>query len=245
MKTDLRNFWGIICLAPYSVDSQYRNKFTSLLLGDELASDDEFVSMFDVGDGFMNRRNTSYWGDCKFCFNGSCFHPFRPGSMIDAIFSSTLRRVENGKPFVDEKTCDALDHRVCDGCTLCMPSILIDSAFGGLNSFYRDLLDKVCNDKYLYGEFKSFRERYTHVIDDVPYFESGKYKDFENNIRRHFEKMMERHYNLLSDAIDKDSLSVDRSDKKMLPRAINQIKLDFVAHWKTYWESQKYKEEEA
>lgn len=244
MKTDLRNVWGIICLAPYWVDSQYRNKFTSLLLGDELASDDEFVSMFDVGNGFMNRKNTSYWGNCKFRISGSCFHPFRPGSMVDAIFTSSFRHVENGEQFVDKDACDALDNRACDGCTLCMPSILIDSAFGGLDRFYRDLLDRVCNDKYLYGGFKDFRERYTSLIDDVPYFETGKYKEFEDNIRKHFEKMMERHYNMLSNALEQERMIIDRKDKKMLAHAINLIKFEFVTHWKTYWAAQKYKEEE-
>lgn len=246
MKADLRNYWIVMCLAPFVVDAQHRNKYTALLLGDEIADDKEFEKMFV--DGGCTPAPTGYWGDCKFCFEGSCFHPFRPGSMCDAIFSSAFRGCSNGEVFTNEKACEALDGRRCRACVMCMPdSLSHKSAFYGVERFYNDLLE-AASESGLYGHtFESFRKRHADLIDTRNFFETGMYKPYEDNVRRHFDKMMERHYRCIEEAIKADAQRFYEKDggKKELGKAMLSIKFELVTHWMNYWVAQKYKEVEA
>ena len=75
MKADLANNWIMMAIVPNVVTGDFVDKYVACLLGDEIATDDEFDGLrvkgynWPVGDG------------CRFNFNGTCYHPFRPGSL--------------------------------------------------------------------------------------------------------------------------------------------------------------------
>ena len=244
MKADLSNNWIMMCLIPYGVAEEHRNKFVACMLGDEIASDEEFCKMAYGGCEF----NLGAVG-CKFSYDGSCFHPFRPGSLCDAIFSSVMRGCVNAGPLVNEEACKALDHRRCLHCCLSLSKKWDNTDFERIERFYSDLIEDASKHRTLYGR------TYDELISRGLKSSEGKgffmwlpnMKQYEDNVRRHFDKMTREHYKLIVDAIDEDSKSISDEDeqngKSALAKALLKVRLDLVTHWMNYWSSGKYKEE--
>lgn len=245
MKADLENNWIMMCLVPYCVAEEHRNKFVACLLGDELATDEEFEKMSRGGDFHICRRG------CKFFYMGSCFHPFRSGSLCDAIFSSVFRGQPNAAPLVNGKACDALDSRRCNYCCLSLSNEWDDTEFKRIERFYGDLIEDSSKHRTLYGRtYDELISRGLKSCEGKGFFTwHPLMKEYEDNVRRHFDKMTREHYKLVVDAIDEDSKSIrdmdERNGKSALAKALLKVRLDLVTHWMNYWAAGKYKEEEA
>lgn len=246
MKADLANNWIMMCLLPYGVAEEHRNKFVACMLGDEIASDEEFWNMADDGCEFKIGEV-----GCKFSYDGSCFHPFRPGSLFDAISSSVMRGCGNAGSLVNEEACKALDHRHCHYCCLSLSKKWDNTEFERVRRFYSDIIDDASNHRTLYGR------TYDGLISSGLKSSEGrgffpghpKMKQYEDNVRRHFDKMTREHYKLIVDAIDEDSKSIldvdEQNGKSALAKALLKVRLDLVTHWMDYWAAGKYKKEEA
>lgn len=236
MNVELKNNWAAMCLAPYKVRKEVRNKFVACLIGDELASDEEFMEMRNGAVG------TPGDGGCKFSFMGSCFHPFRPGSLVSAIFAECFRSQDNAKKLVEKETFDYLDNRKCCGCCMtCSRYLLDESAFHGLTLLYDDMFDRVLNRNFYGVKWEDFRERYKRLIDDVPYFDvrvgaNREYVKYEDNIRAHFDSMVERHYHELEAAVMDITVPYDK-----VLKALRKVKFELATHFMTYWETEQYK----
>lgn len=237
MNVELRNHWVTMCLLPYKVKPHLRNKFVACLIGDEMASDKEFAEMAD--DGVRVGRTAC--SGCKFRYQGSCFHPFRPGDMVSAIFTSVMRGQHNAQELVDEKVEGYLDNRSCDWCSMaCSQEMLWNSAFSGLNKLYDQMFDNVKHGTF-YCKWQEFRSRYKSVIDDVPYFESGEYSEYEDNIRSHFDRMAERHYNELKAAL----AAPWKEHKEAVAKALSKVRFELVTHFMNYWEARLFEKTDA
>ena len=211
MKADLANNWIMMCLIPYGVAEEHRNKFVACMLGDEIASDEEFCKMAYGGCEFKLGAV-----GCKFSYNGSCFHPFRPGSLCDAIFSSVMRGYGNAGPLVNEEACRALDSRRCVHCCLSLSEKWEDTEFERIERFYSDLIEDASKHRTLYG--RTYDELISCGLKSSE--ETGFFlwlpnmKQYEDNVRRHFDKMTREHYKLIVDAIDEDSKSIRDVDEQ-------------------------------
>lgn len=243
MNAELKNNWAAMCLAPYKVRKEVRNKFVACLIGDELASDEEFMEMRNGVEG------TPRDGGCKFSFMGSCFHPFRPGSLVSAIFAHCFRGQSNAEELVKKETVDHLDNRKCCGCCMtCSKYLLDESAFNGLTRLYDDMFDRVHNGNFYGVKWEDFRERYKSSIDDVPYFDARigdnrEYVKYEDNIRAHFDSMAERHYHELEAAVMDITVPYDKRNGVVL-KALSKVKFELATHFMTYWETEQYKNPE-
>ena len=245
MKADLANNWILMCLLPNVVKDELVDKYVACLLGDEIATDHEFDGMrvmgyhYPVGDG------------CRFQFNGTCYHPFRPGSMVSAIFATSFRGELNAKEIVKDEILDVMDNRErrCHppcGCCLSVPDFrnMDDSAFLCIERFYEELFERA-KAKTLYGRtYADFRSNYARGIDEKGFFfDCSPLKEYEDNIRRHFNEMMKEHFDLISNAIDEDAMSIeDKKGKSNLGKAIVKVRFDLVTHSMNYWAQEKYKE---
>lgn len=236
MKADLANNWILMSLLPYGPSEEFRNTFTACLLGDELADDACFGAMSSSKG--IDRPAPCKGSGCKFCFEGSCFHPFRPGSVGTAIFSSCFRGVDGLNKLSHKEDEDALDHRRCRACcSLYLPGWVYDSRFAGVARFYDRLLE---SEPCLLGEYDKFREWYGPNDSDGEYFGRGTcYSEFEGNIERHFEKMMNDHFCLVKEGYKADGVG----DHKPSTTAIAKVRMDLVTHWMRYWSAGKYKED--
>ena len=183
---------------------------------------------------------------CKFNYSGSCFHPFLPGSLVDAIFSDCMRGHDNAGPLVNEEACRALDHRSCWGCCLSMTRIDDDSAFSIVERFYESLIDTMAKEKYFYWKsFEEFMEKdigHAATLSDKRFLvgESAKY---EENVRDHFEKMMRRHFQVAFDACCSCGGKIEK-EENAVAKALLSIRMDLVTHWRNYWVPGKYQTEE-
>jgi hypothetical protein len=246
MKADLANSWIMMAIVPNVVTGDFVDKYVACLLGDEMATDDEFYGMmvkgyhWQVGDG------------CRFNLDGTCYHPFRPGSMISAIFATSFRGQDNAGDLVNNEIVDVMDsrerrcHPPC-GCCLSLPGFreMEDSAFHCIAQFYEELFDRAKN-KSLYGRtYEEFRKLYARGIEEKGFFfDCSPLKEHESNIRKHFDMMMKTHFDLISEAIDKDAAFLeDKKGKSELGKAITRVRMDLVMHSMTYWEKGKYKED--
>ena len=55
--------------------------------------------------------------------------------------------------------------------------------------------------------------------------------------------MMKEHFDLISNAIDEDAMSIeDKKGKSNLGKAIVKVRFDLVTHSMNYWAQEKYKE---
>ena len=246
MKADLAKNWIMMCLIPYGVAEEHRNKFVACMLGDEIATDEDFEKM--ALDMFTEKIGSG----CKFSYAGACFHPFRPGSMCDAIFSDCLRGCSNASPLVNDKACDALDTRKCFGCQLSFSSDWYGTEFNHVKRFYEELIDDASKHRTLYG--RTYEEMFDRGLSQDNKFRGFfpgcvGMKQYEDNVRRHFDKMTREHYKLVVDAIDEDERSIsdvyEQNGKSALAKALLKVRLDLVTHWMNYWSAGKYKEEEA
>ena len=247
MKTDLANSWILMSLLPYGVadDPEYRNKYVACLIGDELATWPEFLELGDhpFGTPVQYRENGM---SCKFNYSGSCFHPFLPGSMVDAIFSDCMRGHDNAGPLVNETACRALDHRSCRGCCLHMARVDDDSAFAIVERFYDSLFDILSKEKYLYWKsFDEFMEKdvgHAATLSDKKFLLGGS-AQYEENVRDHFEKMMRRHFQVAFDASRSGGGKIE-NEENAVAKALLSIRMDLVTHWRNYWVPGKYKVKE-
>ena len=238
MNTDLKTHWFTMCLLPHVVNKdtpEVRGKFVACLLGDEQANDAEFCEML---------RNVSTYtvGPCRWRYEGACFHPFRPGSMVSAIFASCFNRDDPGiTPILEDKTFDYLDHRKCVGCGMQVSKwTLLESAFHGYGRMYDDMMENAVGSRTLYGiDWVKFRKRYSGMIDDVRLFEGGCLAVYEPNVRRHLEELAEKHYKLLEVALSAPYDNVDEA----VDKAVNAIRFELVMHFSHYWEKELYKKE--
>lgn len=243
MKVDLKNNWIVLCLAPFGVSMRHMDKFVACLLGDELCTQDEFVDMFS--------DSKSPFGDsscckCKYCMSGACFHPFLPGSIVDAIFSSSFRGSGNGDAFVNEDAVHSLDNRKFGRCSMFCPYEISKTAFNGVQMFYERLIEDACKDCSLFGvKFEKFRNGFSNYIDERDFFEKGSpYEPYIGNIRRHFDSLMERHFKMIDDAISGcKSIDLDET-KKATSKAMTRIRWELVTHYMNYWMPENYKKEE-
>lgn len=248
MKVDLENNWVVLCLAPFGVSMRHMDKFVACLLGDELCTQDEFAEMFSGANG--GNGAASPFGDiscckCKYCMSGACFHPFLPGSIMDAIFSSSFRGVGNGGAFVNEDAVHLLDNRKFGRCSMFCPYEISDTAFGGMQMFYDRLIEDACRHCSLFGvKFEKFRNGFSHYIDERDFFDKGSpYEPYIGNIRRHFDSLMERHFKMIDDAIS-GCMSIDiKGTKKAISNAITRIKWELVTHYMSYWMPENFKKE--
>lgn len=244
MKADLANSWIMMAILPNVVKDEVINKYVACLLGDEIADNREFAGMmvngwhYPAGDG------------CRFNFNGTCYHPFRPGSMMSAILAMSFRGERNAKGLVKDEIYEVMDddNRRCRhcGCCLSIPGYreMEDSAFLCVERFYEELFERA-GGRSLYGRtYMDFRKVYARGIDEKGFFlDCSHLKEYEPNIRRHFDEMMKSHFDLISDAIDRDSMSIeDKKGKSCLGKAIMKVRLDLVMHSRNYWAQEKYKD---
>lgn len=245
MKADLANSWIMMCIVPNVVTGEMVDKYVACLLGDEMATDYEFDGMrmkgyhWPVGEG------------CRFSFNGTCYHPFRPGSMISAIFATSFRGESNAGSLVKKEILDVMDsrERCCRppcGCCLSLPGFreMEDSAFACIERFYEELFERA-KSRSLYGRtFAEFRDFYARgFFEKGFFFDCSQIKEYEDNIRRHFNEMMKEHFDLISNAIDEDAMSIeDKKGKSNLGKAIVKVRFDLVTHSMNYWAQEKYKE---
>lgn len=226
MKTDLKEGWVLMCIAPFRVDMHHRNEYTAMLLGDELCEKDKFDKMFFSGGSVEDhtRLGSGYWGDCRWCIEGNCYHPFMEGSRGDAIFAGVLSEAEGrGKP----------KDRPCDGCTQCLPRNIEESAFRWVELFYRHLLNDMSTTRWVTDSYDKFTERYNRYRSRK-FYDFGSFAIYEDNIRRHFDLMTRRHFDLVTGARGGDELN----------KAIMQVRMDLAMHWMNYWVAGKYKEKE-
>ena len=234
MKAELANSWVIMCLAPIKVSQEVRDKYVACLIGDEECTDLQFMTMCAHASIFVSH------GSCHWCFEGSCFHPFRPGGLGSAIFTSSLRGVTNNGALVDKDTEGFLDNRKChcDCPLLLSKGFLFDSAYNGLQHLYEAMLE-MASKGTLYKKWEDFRERYESVIDNASYsfYPGDLFTKYENNIRKHFDRMAERHYHELEAAV------LGKGDKKSVAYAVAKVKFELATHFVNYWEKELYKEE--
>ena len=245
MKADLANSWIMMAIVPNVVTVDFVDKYVACLLGDEMATDYEFNGQiekgyhFQVGDG------------CRFNFDGMCYHPFRPGSIIGAISATIFGGHDNAGSLVNKEIVDIMDsrerrcHPPC-GCCLSIPGFreMEDSAFACIERFYKELFGRAIS-KTIYGsKFAEFMDFYARGIDKKVFFlDCSHLKKYEDNIRRHFKNMMKDHYYLILNAIDEDAMSIeDRKGKSHLGKALVKVRLDLVTHSMSYWAKEKYKE---
>lgn len=244
MNTELRNYWYAICLMPHMVktdDPEIRNKFVACLVGDELADDKEFEAM-------AKAVTTCTYDSCHWRYNGACFHPFRPGSVIDAIFTSVFRGDPNARPLVKEDAEDHLDNRKCAGCAMGATKwMLHESAFNGLGHVYDRMMENVAKHGTLYGyTWEKFWSQHSYAIDNVPFFEHGKFKDYEGNVRAHFKRLLERHYKILEKAVSWQVPWDKRNEREdAIAKALGTVRFELVMHFANYWEKELYKKEDA
>lgn len=245
MKADLANSWIMMAIVPNVVTGDFVDKYVACLLGDEMATDYEFDGQiekgyhFQVGDG------------CRFNFDGTCYHPFRPGSMIGAISSTIFRVHDNAGSLVNKDIVDIMDsnkrrcHPPC-GCCLSIPGFreMEDSAFACIERFYKELFERAKSRSLYARTFAEFRDFYARgFFEKGFFFDCSQLNEYEDNIRRHFNEMMKDHFDLISNAIDEDSMSIeDRKGKSHLGKAILKVRLDLVTHSMNYWAKEKYKE---
>ena len=245
MKADLANSWIMMCIVPNIIAGEMVDKYVACLLGDEMATDDEFDGMMVKGD---------HWpvdDGCRFNFNGTCYHPFRPGSMIGAISSTIFRVHDNAGSLVNKDIVDIMDsnkrscHPPC-GCCLSIPGFveMEDSAFACIERFYKELFERAKSRSLYARTFAEFRDFYARgFFEKGFFFDCSQLKEYEDNIRRHFNEMMKEHFDLISNAIDEDSMSIEeRKGKSHLGKAILKVRLDLVTHSMNYWAKGKYKE---
>lgn len=240
MKADLCDSWILLAIAPFGVSGEQRNKYVSCLLGDELADDDEFWKLCEsqfVVDGY------SIGSECKHCYRGSCFHPFRPGQLAMAIFADCFGSQPNAKEITPEKEKEFLGNRRCRGCAIRVTEKLHDTAFYGVRKFYEEMLERVTKHRTLYGiKYEKFRSDYGRGINGIKYFSMGDpINGYEDNVSGHFEKMMQHHYESLERAILRDT---GKLKDKELNDAIQRVIYDLVTHFSWYWEAGKYKEKD-
>lgn len=238
-----------MCILPIGVGMEHRNKYVACLIGDELADDEEFGKL--VGSKFEPHGGYEDDNECRFCFYGTCFHPFRPGSMCDAIFSSTLRSHSTAEKLVNKEACKILDGRGCVAdrvrgpceCQLKISRKFDGSAFDGIAHFYDEMLELACKRTFYGQSFDKFRDKYKTYIDEKTFFgNNDDLRAYEDNIRKHFNKMMKAHFLIIENAMVLDSnIPVDK-ERKNVSRAIQKVRLDLVTHWIRYWEAGKYKE---
>ena len=245
MKADLANSWIMMAIVPNIVTGDSIDKYVACLLGDEMATDDEFDGIMVKGD---------HWpvdDGCRFNFDGTCYHPFRPGSMIGAISSTIFRVHDNDGSLVNKDIVDIMDSnkRRCNppcGCCLSIPGFreMEDSAFACIERFYKELFERAKSRSLYVRTFAEFRDFYARgFFEKGFFFECSQLKEYEDNIRRHFNDMMKEHFELISNAIDEDSMSIDdRKGKSHLGKAILKVRLDLVTHSMNYWAKEKYKE---
>ena len=242
MKADLRNYWVELCLVPYKVsrgNPETINKFVACLVGDETADDKEF------GEMSGGAVTCCAHGPCHWEHDGSCFHPFRPGSMCDALFTSVFRGEPNAKQLVDKDTEEYLDHRKCGTCSMgCSRWTLHESAFNGLGHMYDHMFEEVERHGTLFHPWKQFRSRYSHVIDKVPFFLRGSFADYEDNIRAHFDRLAERHYNILEQGVSWKDVPLDKHNDNVA-NALKAVRFELVMHFANYWDKELYKREDA
>ena len=235
MKAELANSWVIMCLAPIKVSQEVRDKYVACLIGDEECTDLQFMTMCAHASRFVSH------GSCHWCFEGSCFHPFRPGGLGSAIFTSSFRDQPNAGKLVDDATKGFLDNRKCHGeCALSLgKGFLFDSAYNGLQLLYGNMLD-LASKGALYYKWEDFRKRYESVIDKASYcfFKGDIFAKYENNIRKHFDRIAERHYHELKAAV------MGKGDKKSVAYAVAKVKFELATHFMNYWEKELYKEED-
>ena len=243
MKVDLKNNWIVLCLAPFGVPIRHMDKFVACLLGDELCTQDEFVEMFaDAKSPFGG----SSCCNCKYCMSGACFHPFLPGSIMDAIVSSSFMGRRNGDAFVNEDAVNSLENRKFGRCSMFCPYEIRKTAFEGMQMFYDRLIEDVRKDCSLFGaKFEKFRNGFSTYIDKRYFFDKGSpYEPYLGNIRRHFDSLMERHFKMIDDAIS-GCRSIDRDGtEKAISKAITRIRFELVTHYMSYWLPENYKNEE-
>lgn len=244
MNTELKNYWYAMCLMPHMVktdDPEIRNKFVACLVGDELADDKEFEA--------MNEAVTTHSCDwCHWRYDGACFHPFRPGGMIDAIFTSIFRGDPNATPLVKKDAEDHLDNRKCYGCTMRASKwTLHESAFNGLGHVYDRMMEDVARHGTLYGRsWEEFRKGYSGYIDNTPFFDGGSFKQYEGNIRAHFNRLLERHYKILEKAVSWHVPWDKRNEREdAIAKALGTVRFELVMHFANYWEKELYKKEDA
>ena len=238
MNPDLANYWAELCLMPHNVKKEMRNKFVACLMGDEIADDNEFE---EFSKGMCGAPCGSGDG-CKWKYQGSCFHPFRPGNIGEAIFSSVFRNEPNAESLVNNKVVDSLDNRRCHECVLkCSEDMIWRSAFDGMGRLYDHMLQTVESHHTLYGRsWEDFRKGFSYFLDGKKYFEHGDFAKYEKNIRNHFEKMAERHYHELESALSKDY-----KDPEDMIKAISKVRFELATHFMTYWDAEGYKNAEA
>lgn len=249
MKTDLARNWVKMAVLPYGPADKFRNKYVACLLGDEIATDKEFREMSESHSDLTSLIPTS---GCMFSYNGSCFHPFRTGCIVDAIFADCFGGEANAAPIVNKEALSALENRGCSrclGCCLKMERVDDDSAFYAVSRFYDVLIEAATSNSLYWGKYEEFVDRHVGTgIDGKKFLDN--LPQYEENVRAHFDKMMRRHFKLVMDASEADgglwNLGDDeRRKKSQLPRAILTIRFDLVTHWMSYWIAGKYKEKEA
>ena len=245
MKADLMNSWIMMCLLPNVVRDEHIDKYVACLLGDEMATDEEFAGMAYTGCSHVCENG------CRFLYDGQCFHPFRPGSVFGAIFATAFRH-EAAKDLVRESNVKALDSRDrrCHGCCcLRIPGFreIEDSAFACVERFYDELIECASKHKTLWSRsYGAFRNAYARGIDSKGYFlDCSSLKDYEQNVRRHFDRMMEYHFKIVEDAIAEDAKSpIDKGGKSELGKSLMKLRFDLVTHGMNYWGAEGYKEED-
>lgn len=244
MKADLANNWILMSILPYGVadDPEFRNKYVACMLGDELATWNEFLELGAHPFGspvLYGEKGTS----CKFNYGGSCFHPFLPGSMVDAIFSDCMRGHDNAGPLVNKTACEALDSRSCRGCCLHFALLDDDSGFEVVRRFYDRLIEIMEKDRFMYwNSFEEFQDKECNGDMSGKKFLKGGFSQYDDNVRDHFDKMMRWHFKLAHDACRSNSRGDDSI--KEISKAMMLIRLDLVTHWRNYWAQGKYKEKE-
>ena len=165
--------------------------------------------------------------------------------MCDALFTSVFRGEPNARQLVDKDTEGYLDRRKCCGCFIgCSRWTLQESAFYGLGHMYDEMFRTVETHRTLFHPWKQFRSRYSHVIDKVPFFHGSPFADYEDNIRAHFDRLAERHYKILEQAVSWKDVSSERHNDN-IANALKAIRFELVMHFVNYWDKELYKREDA
>lgn len=249
MKADLANFWELLCIFPTHVPEEHRNKYVACLLGDEELSAEEFEKLAFSSTENSHCNDTS----CKWRFNGACFHPFRPGGLIETIFSHIGKELGDSGKILSYPGLDAsMESRKCEvrKCEWRMPEWAEESAFRGVADFYRQVIfkgDLSIPSAYYAQPYEKVRERYTCSIDEKPFFPQSKegccpYS--EDEIRTHFEEMMHRHYDMLLNAGKFKAEDGMNRTREGISKALDLIRLDLLMHWKIFWATKSQKKEE-
>lgn len=241
MNVDLTDNWIEMSLMPVIVDNGWIDQYVAYLLGDEMASDAGFAELMGHVRVLASGRG------CRFSFNGSCFHPFRPYSLVEGIFSASVGRLSEA--FTNEGVEDALRNRRCDGlCHLGYASHSSDSALFGIGKLYREVFDTLASEYGCFARFAVFKDRWNCLVDGAK-LDLGDLQKYEDNVRAHFWRLFERHYGIASNAC-RDGLGEcagdSQSDRRSrVYRADMQIRFELVTHCQTYWKAGKYKEHES